>query len=144
MKKWFIRLAGLILIGVVGLAVAAVFFPWRSSRHADYYISRTVISPFPPTLHHVKTIYLFEPSLGEGHCIAAYSITPDDFARLFQARAWASGFVTGNFEAERHFRAAWPAATTKFEAYHITIDESRYVDMAVSTDHARIVFLMSI
>ena len=111
-------------------------------HHPDYYLSRAVIAPLPATLHHVKTIGLTVPLMGDGFCTAAYSVTPEDFARLFQARPWSVGLITGNSDMERRFRAVWPGTPTPFEAYHFTIDEWRYVDMAVSTDHTKIIFYL--
>jgi len=144
MKKWFKILAGLAMIGITYLALSAIFLPQPSSRHPDFYVSRAVIAPFPATLHHVRTLSLFEPSLGDGLCVAAYSIAPGDFERLLQAHTWTEGFITGNFDAEKNFRTAWPTAAPEFEAYHFTIDNRSYVDMAVSRDHTRIIFYMPI
>jgi hypothetical protein len=141
MKRWILALASIVL---TGLFVAIVLVPWRTSRHPDHYVSREIVSPLPTTLRHVKTIRLFKASMGDGDCMAAYSIASDDFSRLLQARAWTNGFSIGNFEAERHFRAVWPDASAQFEAYHLPVKGWRHVDMAVSTDHTRVIFLIGI
>ncbi len=141
MKRWILALASMVLMG---LFVAIVLVPWRRSRHPDDYVSKEIVSPLPTTLRHVKTIRLFEASMGEGYCMAAYSIASEDFSRLLQARAWTNGFSIGNFEAERHFRAVWPGASAQFEAYHLPVKGLRHVEMAVSTDHTRVIFLIGI
>ena len=141
MKRWILALASMVLMG---LFVAIVLVPWRPSRHPDYYVSKEIVSPLPTTLRHVKTIRLFKPSMGDGYCMAAYSIASDDFSRLLQARAWTNGFSIWNFETERHFRAVWPGASAQFEAYHLPVKGWRHVDMAVSTDHTRVIFLIGI
>jgi len=142
MKRWILALASMVLMGRF---VAIVLVPWRrSARHPDYYVSKEIVSPLPTTLRHVKTLRLFKPSTGDGSCMAAYSIASDDFSRLLQARAWSNGFSIGNFEAERHFRAVWPDASAQFEAYHLPVKGWRHVDMAVSTDHTRVIFLIGI
>jgi hypothetical protein len=71
MKRWILALASMVLMG---LFVAIVLVPWRRSRHPDDYVSKEIVSPLPTTLRHVKTIRLFEASMGEGYCMAAYSI----------------------------------------------------------------------
>jgi hypothetical protein len=137
MNKKFIVLAVVFVLGLFG---AFFILPMGGSHHPDYYVSKMVINPLPASLRHVNTIYDFQPSMGGGVCIAAYCISPDDFGRLSKARDWADGFLDAGFDAKISFRSVWPDSETEFDAYHFSIGEMQWVDMAVSRNRTKIIF----
>jgi hypothetical protein len=139
MKKAVIAILVLCATGV-----GILLFSPAPAHHPDYYVSRGVMSPLPATLHHVKTLCLFEPSFGDGACVAAYSISAADFDLLRKTRPWASGFVNATFKPERYFTSVWPGTAPEFESYHFVIDQTQDVEMAVSKDHTKVIFSIKI
>ncbi len=137
MKKAIIAI---LLLCAIGIGV--LLFPLPAGHHPDHYVPK-IVSPFPSTLRHVKTLRLFEPTLGDGFCVAAYSISARDFDLLLKARPWASGFRNSRTKPAQYFASVWPGTPSEFESYHFTIDDTHDVDLAVSKDHTKIIFSMS-
>lgn len=142
MKK--LLFAGLVLCAI-GFGLWVLLVSSTPNHDGDYYVALSLGSPFLVPLRHVKTLSLDVPTFGDGHCMAAYTVTAEDFERLLEAQPRRAEPGTGDPSTlGRHFPSVWPGAPSDFETYHLDLSDDDFAQMVVSTDHTRIILMVRV
>ena len=92
--RW--SLGFVLIFGVCLLIIAVADLVVASSKSVEKkHMERYVVSPLPPSMVHVKTLDLFRPIMGDGHCWVAYEMKPDDFDNILHKgkKPWHSGLI---------------------------------------------------
>ena len=121
-----------------------LFVP-RTPRAPDWFVKYDIADPMPSSLKLVKTLYNFHPTLGDGECDAAYTVSADDFEVILKAKKWQNMEADpkneglGQKEMFQQFETVWPGVEPELILYK-SGDEYPSVQMLVSKDHTRILF----
>ena len=100
-----------------------------------------VIDPLPKSLQLVKVIDYSIPTFGDGYCYIACNISPQDRELILASKPWKTGLLDMGRDPQKTFSSIWPSYSTELELYHYGT-EYPWVDMIISKDHTKIIFLI--
>jgi hypothetical protein len=138
-KKTILLTAGGLVLGYFLLSVVVLSIPRQADP--DTVVRRIVVDPLPSSMKLVKTIIWTNPTLGDGVCHAAYSISEADCDQLIKTWNWRKRDTFDRGDAGKIFSSVW-SSKDDLEIYYGR-QEFPSATMIVSKDHTKIVFLMS-
>jgi hypothetical protein len=100
-----------------------------------------VIDPLPTSMKLVKVIRLFDPTLGDGYCHVAYTISAEDCALILKSRNWQPNLLYTGTDPQKEFASIWPSPPTELELYHHG-SEYPVAEMILSKDHTRLILMI--
>ncbi len=148
-------IVGLLFLGLSIIIVAGLVATFNKSGETRY-MERYVIVSLSPTMVHVKTLALFQPTLGDGYCWVAYEMKPEDFNAILRKgkKPWHPGLIQmmdSNHELgvdqKKYFGEVWPNNVGPVETYYCGGQAQEGIlgtaEMVVSQDHTRALFFIS-